>query len=78
MHDPDKACGRKSSAAGWSRPARFDRNLIVIGAGAGGLVASYIAATVRAKVTLVERARMGGPPRSPIPFQSDQTGRERV
>lgn len=60
MHDPGKACGRKGSAAGWSRPARFDRNLIVIGAGAGGLVASYIAATVRAKVTLVERARMGG------------------
>jgi pyruvate/2-oxoglutarate dehydrogenase complex dihydrolipoamide dehydrogenase (E3) component/uncharacterized membrane protein YdjX (TVP38/TMEM64 family) len=45
---------------GWARPARFDRNLIVIGAGAAGLVTSYIAATVRAKVTLIEKAEMGG------------------
>ncbi|MCP9858539.1 MULTISPECIES: FAD-dependent oxidoreductase [unclassified Cyanobium] len=44
----------------WSRPRVFDRNLIVIGAGAAGLVTAYIAATVRAKVTLIERARMGG------------------
>ena len=45
---------------GWTRPARFDRNLVVIGAGSGGLVTAYIAATVRASVTLVERHRMGG------------------
>ncbi len=45
---------------GWSKPKRFDRNLIVIGAGAAGLVTSYIAATVRAKVTLIEKAEMGG------------------
>jgi pyruvate/2-oxoglutarate dehydrogenase complex dihydrolipoamide dehydrogenase (E3) component/uncharacterized membrane protein YdjX (TVP38/TMEM64 family) len=45
---------------GWKRPRRFDRNLIVIGAGAGGLVTAYIAATVRAKVTLVEAHKMGG------------------
>ena len=45
---------------GWTRPKRFDRNLVVIGAGAAGLVTSYIAATVRAKVTLVEKAEMGG------------------
>lgn len=44
----------------WSRPTKFDRNLVVIGAGAAGLVSSYIAATVRAKVTLVEASRMGG------------------
>ncbi|KEF43334.1 MAG: pyridine nucleotide-disulfide oxidoreductase [Cyanobium sp. CACIAM 14] len=44
----------------WPRPRRFDRNLIVIGAGAAGLVTAYIAATVRAKVTLIERERMGG------------------
>jgi uncharacterized membrane protein YdjX (TVP38/TMEM64 family) len=44
----------------WPKPARFDRNLIVIGAGSAGLVAAYIAAAVRAKVTLVERDRMGG------------------
>lgn len=39
---------------------RFDRNLIVIGAGAAGLVASYTAAAAGAAVTLVERHRMGG------------------
>lgn len=44
----------------WTRPRKFDRNLIVIGAGAGGLVTAYIAATVRAKVTLIEAHRMGG------------------
>ncbi|MDX1505694.1 MAG: VTT domain-containing protein, partial [Spongiibacter sp.] len=45
---------------GWSRPQRFDRNLLVIGGGAAGLVSAYIAATVRAKVTLVEAGAMGG------------------
>jgi pyruvate/2-oxoglutarate dehydrogenase complex dihydrolipoamide dehydrogenase (E3) component/uncharacterized membrane protein YdjX (TVP38/TMEM64 family) len=44
----------------WPRPARFDRNLVVIGAGSAGLVSAYIAATVRAKVTLIEKDRMGG------------------
>jgi pyruvate/2-oxoglutarate dehydrogenase complex dihydrolipoamide dehydrogenase (E3) component/uncharacterized membrane protein YdjX (TVP38/TMEM64 family) len=42
------------------RPAQFDRNLIVIGAGAGGLVSAYIAAAVKAKVTLIEAHKMGG------------------
>ena len=42
------------------KPKRFDRNLVVIGAGAAGLIASYIAAVVKAKVTLVERHKMGG------------------
>ena len=46
--------------AGWSRPARFERDLVVVGAGSAGLVCAYIAAMVRAKVTLVERHRMGG------------------
>ncbi|HLL60059.1 MAG TPA: FAD-dependent oxidoreductase, partial [Allosphingosinicella sp.] len=45
---------------GYKRPKKFDRNLIVIGAGAGGLVTAYIAATVRAKVTLIEAHKMGG------------------
>ncbi len=45
---------------GWTRPRRFDRNLIVIGAGSAGLVTAYIAAAVKASVTLVERHRMGG------------------
>jgi len=44
----------------WQRPAKFDRNLIVIGAGAGGLVTAYIAASVKAKVTLIEVHKMGG------------------
>lgn len=43
-----------------SRPSRFDRNLVVIGAGAAGLVTSYIAASTRAKVTLIEGYKMGG------------------
>jgi pyruvate/2-oxoglutarate dehydrogenase complex dihydrolipoamide dehydrogenase (E3) component len=42
------------------RPKRFDRNLIVIGAGSAGLVSAYIAAMVKAKVTLVEAHEMGG------------------
>lgn len=45
---------------GWTKPARFDRNLVVIGAGAAGLVSAYIAAAVKARVTLVEKHRMGG------------------
>ena len=44
----------------FSKPKQFDRNMIVIGAGAGGLVTSYIAAAVKAKVTLIEAGEMGG------------------
>jgi len=44
----------------WTKPAKYDRNMIVIGAGAGGLVTSYIAAAVKAKVTLIEAGEMGG------------------
>jgi pyruvate/2-oxoglutarate dehydrogenase complex dihydrolipoamide dehydrogenase (E3) component/uncharacterized membrane protein YdjX (TVP38/TMEM64 family) len=46
--------------ARWKRPARFDRNMVVIGGGSAGLVSAYIAAAVKAQVTLVERHRMGG------------------
>ncbi|MBA3879311.1 MAG: dihydrolipoyl dehydrogenase [Sphingobium sp.] len=46
--------------AKWARPKRYDRNMVVIGAGAGGLVSAYIAATVKAKVTIVEAHKMGG------------------
>jgi len=46
--------------APYRRPRRFDTNVIVIGAGSAGLVAALIAATVKAKVTLVERHKMGG------------------
>ncbi|OGB02003.1 MAG: pyridine nucleotide-disulfide oxidoreductase [Burkholderiales bacterium RIFCSPHIGHO2_12_FULL_69_20] len=51
---------RRKLYARWPRPSRFDRNLVVIGAGAGGLVSAYIAAVVKAKVTLVESHQMGG------------------
>ncbi len=54
------ALQRRKVYANWPRPKRFDRNLIVIGAGAGGLVTAYIAAAVRARVTLVEDHKMGG------------------
>jgi pyruvate/2-oxoglutarate dehydrogenase complex dihydrolipoamide dehydrogenase (E3) component/uncharacterized membrane protein YdjX (TVP38/TMEM64 family) len=54
------ALKRRKVYKGFKRPKRFDRNLIVIGAGAGGLVTAYIGATVRAKVTLIEAHKMGG------------------
>jgi pyruvate/2-oxoglutarate dehydrogenase complex dihydrolipoamide dehydrogenase (E3) component len=41
-------------------PKKFDYNLAVIGGGAAGLVASYIAAAVKARVILIEKHRMGG------------------
>ncbi len=46
--------------ATYRKPARYDYNLLVIGAGAGGLVTSYIAAAVKAKVALIEKHKMGG------------------
>ncbi len=46
--------------AGYQRPQKFDFNLVVLGAGSGGLVSSYIAAAVKAKVALIEKHKMGG------------------
>ncbi|AXK41724.1 FAD-dependent oxidoreductase [Erythrobacter aureus] len=51
---------RRKVYAGFDKPKRFDRNLVVIGAGSAGLVSALIAATVKAKVTLVEADKMGG------------------
>ncbi len=51
---------RRRILAPYVKPKQFDNNLIVIGAGSAGLVASLIAATVKAKVTLIERHKMGG------------------
>jgi len=45
---------------GYERPKKFDRNIVVIGAGSGGLVSAYIAAAVKASVSLIERDKMGG------------------
>ena len=44
----------------YPRPKKYDYNIAVIGAGSAGLVSSYIAATVRAKVVLIEKNKMGG------------------
>jgi pyruvate/2-oxoglutarate dehydrogenase complex dihydrolipoamide dehydrogenase (E3) component/uncharacterized membrane protein YdjX (TVP38/TMEM64 family) len=57
-----EAVQKRKVYAQWAsvRPKTFDRNLIVIGAGAGGLVSAYIAAAVKAKVTLIEAHKMGG------------------
>ncbi len=46
--------------SGWQKPSRYDRNLIVIGAGSAGLVTAYIAAAVKARVTLIEKHKLGG------------------
>jgi pyruvate/2-oxoglutarate dehydrogenase complex dihydrolipoamide dehydrogenase (E3) component/uncharacterized membrane protein YdjX (TVP38/TMEM64 family) len=54
------ALQKRQVYARWPRPEHFDRNLVVIGAGAGGLVSAYIAAAVKAKVTLIEGHKMGG------------------
>lgn len=51
---------RRNVYQSWNKPKQFDRNLIVIGAGAAGLVSAYIAAAVKAKVTLIEANKMGG------------------
>jgi len=44
----------------YAKPKTFDSNLVVIGAGSGGLVSAYIAAAVKAKVDLIEKHQMGG------------------
>lgn len=51
---------RRRVYARWQRPRYFDRNLVVIGAGAAGLVTAYIAAALKARVTLIESHKMGG------------------
>ncbi|APE31744.1 pyridine nucleotide-disulfide oxidoreductase [Halomonas aestuarii] len=51
---------RRQLARRFQRPRRFDQDIVVIGGGSAGLVASYIASAVKARVALVERDRMGG------------------
>jgi pyruvate/2-oxoglutarate dehydrogenase complex dihydrolipoamide dehydrogenase (E3) component/uncharacterized membrane protein YdjX (TVP38/TMEM64 family) len=47
-------------AKGRVKPRKFDDNLIVIGGGAAGLVSSIIGSAVNARVTLIEKNKMGG------------------
>lgn len=51
---------RNRLARAYKKPAKFDTNLVVIGAGSGGLVASIVAAGAKASVTLIEKHKMGG------------------
>jgi len=50
----------KKVYADYPKPDVFDRDIVVLGAGSGGLVSAYIASAVRAKVSLIERHKMGG------------------
>jgi pyruvate/2-oxoglutarate dehydrogenase complex dihydrolipoamide dehydrogenase (E3) component/uncharacterized membrane protein YdjX (TVP38/TMEM64 family) len=50
----------RKALRGYQKPEKFDTNLVVIGAGAAGLVTAYIAAAVKARVTLIEKHKMGG------------------
>ncbi|MCY4524852.1 MAG: FAD-dependent oxidoreductase, partial [Halobacteriovoraceae bacterium] len=45
---------------GFKKPAKYDYNMLVIGAGSAGLVTAYICSAVKAKVALIERHKMGG------------------
>ncbi|MDG2404597.1 MAG: VTT domain-containing protein [Paracoccaceae bacterium] len=51
---------RRTVYAGYKKPTAFDRNLVVIGRGAAGLISAYIGAATKAKVTLIEAHKMGG------------------
>ncbi|MBT2773462.1 FAD-dependent oxidoreductase [Halomonas sp. ISL-60] len=51
---------KRKAYQGFTRPAHFDYDIVVIGGGSAGLVTSYIASAVKAKVALVEKHKMGG------------------
>ncbi len=51
---------KRTSLKAFPKPKTFDYNLVVLGAGSAGLVSSYIAAAVKAKVALIEKHKMGG------------------
>ena len=50
----------RKALEGFVKPDEFDTNLVVIGGGSAGLVTAYIAAAVKARVTLIEKHKMGG------------------
>lgn len=55
-----EAIKSRQSLKQYEKPKQFDYNVIALGAGAAGLVSSYIAAAVKAKVALIEKNKMGG------------------
>jgi pyruvate/2-oxoglutarate dehydrogenase complex dihydrolipoamide dehydrogenase (E3) component/uncharacterized membrane protein YdjX (TVP38/TMEM64 family) len=50
----------RKALQGFVKPQQFDTNLVVIGGGSAGLVTAYIAAAVKARVTLIEKHKLGG------------------
>jgi len=54
------AIGANKMYKKWNKPKKIDNNIVVIGGGSAGLVTSYIASAVKAKVTLIEKHKMGG------------------
>ena len=50
----------RKALQGFGKPDQFDTNLVVIGGGSAGLVTAYIAAAVKARVTLIEKHKLGG------------------
>jgi len=55
-----EAIKSRKAFAHFKKPKKYDYNLVAIGAGAGGLVSTYIGAAVKAKVALIEKHKMGG------------------
>lgn len=51
---------KQKTLGAYQKPKSFDYNLVVIGGGSAGLVSSYIASTIKAKVALIEKHKMGG------------------
>jgi dihydrolipoamide dehydrogenase len=51
---------KKKVYRNFKKPKQYDYNMIAIGAGSAGLVTSYIATAVNAKVALIEKHKMGG------------------
>lgn len=51
---------RNKALQSFEKPKRFDANVVIVGAGSAGLVASLITAGAKAKVILIEKHKMGG------------------